>query len=186
MREYTERVKTLLEAVSESSSSDLFSIIEGELNTRITAVILNKKVYGDIIYSNKIKIDGVVLCSEYNVLKANYNYLLFAVNIIKEKIKLEKMTCLYKNVVDAAIEGLTRKELEGVSAVLSEIEGNSALVVASNISKEWGVTRSVIINGLRKLECAGIIEMYSSGAKGTNIKILYSGIKAVVDRKRGD
>lgn len=186
MAEYSERVKTLLEAVESSSSAKLFSIIESELNTRITVVIANKKVYGNEYYISRIKIDGVVLCSEYNVLRANYNYLVFAVKIIKEKIKLEKMTYLYKNVVNAAVSGLTLKELQGVDAVISSIEGSGKRVIISDIAKKCGITRSIIINGLRKLECAGLIEMHSSGAQGTNIMLLYSGIKAVIRRKRGD
>lgn len=186
MNEYTERIKVFLEAMSESSSSRLFSIIEGELNTRITVVISNKKIYGNELYASRIKIDGFVLCSEYNVLKANYNYLAFAVKIIKEKIMLEKMTHLYKNVVNAAVEGLTLKELEGVNAVFSNVEGSIGKVIISDVSKNCGITRSIIVNGLRKLECAGIIEIHSSGAQGTNIKLLYSGIKAVIKKKRGD
>lgn len=186
MAEYTERVKTLLEAVGDSSSSKLFSLVESELNTRITAVIANKKVYGSELYTSRIKIDGVVLCSEYNVLRANYNYLILVVKIIKEKIRLEKMTHLYKNVVHAAVEGLTSNEIIGVDEVFSIITEGSGKVIISGVSEKCGITRSVIINGLRKLECAGIIEMYSCGVQGTNIKLLYSGIKPVISKKRGD
>ncbi len=186
MNEYTERVQRFLNTLSDSSSSKLFSIIESELNTRITAVIQNKKVYGNELYTSRIKIDGVVLCSEYNVLKANYNYLVFAVKLIKEKLRLEKMTCLYKNVVHSAIEGLTNNELAGVNEVLSNITESSGRIIICDISKSCGITRSVIISGLRKLECAGIIEMYSCGSRGTNIKLLYTGIKTVIGKKRGD
>ena len=35
-----------------------------------------------------------------------------------------------------------------------------------------GITRSVIVNALRKLESAGIIESKSLGMKGTYIKVL--------------
>ncbi|MDX5324286.1 MAG: GTP-sensing pleiotropic transcriptional regulator CodY, partial [Exiguobacterium sp.] len=35
-----------------------------------------------------------------------------------------------------------------------------------------GITRSVIVNALRKLESAGVIESRSLGMKGTYIKIL--------------
>lgn len=99
---------------------------------------------------------------------------------------LEKMTHLYKNVVSSAVDGLTSNELKGVNAVLSEINGSSSIIVTSNVAKEYGVTRSIIISGLKKLECAGIIEMFSMGVKGTNIKILYSGIKSVIEKKRGN
>lgn len=35
-----------------------------------------------------------------------------------------------------------------------------------------GITRSVIVNALRKLESAGVIESRSLGMKGTYIKVL--------------
>lgn len=181
MKEYSERIKTLIEEVNNKTSAELFGIIESELNTRITAVISNKRVYGNEYYNCRIKIGSFVICSEYNVLKANYSYLLFAVNIIKEKIQLEKMTGLYKGVVNSAIYALTQKEFKGVSAVLFELKYRDGVVITSEISKKVDVTRSIIINGLKKLECAGILEMYSMGAKGTNIKILYSEIRSAIE-----
>jgi transcriptional pleiotropic repressor len=44
--------------------------------------------------------------------------------------------------------------------------------VASKIADRVGITRSVIVNALRKFESAGIIESRSSGMKGTYIKVL--------------
>ena len=35
-----------------------------------------------------------------------------------------------------------------------------------------GITRSVIVNALRKFESAGVIESRSSGMKGTYIKVV--------------
>ena len=171
MKEYTDRVRVLSEAVAESSSATLFSMVERELNTRLTAVIGGKKIYGGELYASRIKIEGIVLCSEYNVLRANYNYLAFALRIINEKIKLEKMTSLYKNIVDSALNGLTYNELEGVYGALSTLDGASGIVVTSSVSKDTGIARSAVMNGLRKLECAGILEMRSRGALGTAIKI---------------
>jgi transcriptional pleiotropic repressor len=44
--------------------------------------------------------------------------------------------------------------------------------VASKIADRARITRSVIVNALRKLESAGVIESKSLGMKGTHIKIL--------------
>lgn len=38
--------------------------------------------------------------------------------------------------------------------------------------RQSGITRSVIVNALRKFESAGVIESRSSGMKGTYIKVL--------------
>ena len=45
-------------------------------------------------------------------------------------------------------------------------------LVASKIADRVGITRSVIVNALRKFESAGVIESRSSGMKGTYIKVL--------------
>ena len=44
--------------------------------------------------------------------------------------------------------------------------------MASKIADRVGITRSVIVNALRKFESAGVIESRSSGMKGTYIKVL--------------
>ena len=41
-----------------------------------------------------------------------------------------------------------------------------------DIADRVGITRSVIVNALRKFESAGVIESRSSGMKGTYIKVL--------------
>ena len=49
---------------------------------------------------------------------------------------------------------------------------NEGILVASKIADRVGITRSVIVNALRKFESAGVIESRSSGMKGTYIKVL--------------
>ena len=44
--------------------------------------------------------------------------------------------------------------------------------MASKVADSVGITRSVIVNALRKFESAGVIESRSSGMKGTYIKVL--------------
>ena len=46
-----------------------------------------------------------------------------------------------------------------------------------------GITRSVIVNALRKLESAGIIESRSLGMKGTYLKVLISDIFEEVKKR---
>jgi len=53
-----------------------------------------------------------------------------------------------------------------------ELNGSEGLLVASKIADRVGITRSVIVNALRKLESAGVIESRSLGMKGTYIKVL--------------
>ena len=77
-----------------------------------------------------------------------------------------------KAVVQMAIGTLSYSEIEAVRQIFNELKGNEGLLVASKIADRSGITRSVIVNALRKLESAGIIETRSLGMKGTHIKIL--------------
>ena len=72
---------------------------------------------------------------------------------------------------DAAL-GLAGLALEAITHIFEELEGNEGILVASKIADRVGITRSVIVNALRKFESAGVIESRSSGMKGTYIKVL--------------
>lgn len=76
------------------------------------------------------------------------------------------------NSARAAVETLSATELKAVNYVFEELENDEGILVASKIADKVGITRSVIVNGLRKLESAGIIECRSAGMKGTYIKVL--------------
>ncbi len=45
-------------------------------------------------------------------------------------------------------------------------------MLVAKIADRVGITRSVIVNALRKFESAGVIESKSLGMKGTYIRIL--------------
>jgi transcriptional pleiotropic repressor len=77
-----------------------------------------------------------------------------------------------KTVVQLALEVLSYSELEAVKYIFSEIEGSEGFLVASKLAEEYKLTRSVIVNALRKLESAGVIDARSLGMKGTYIKVL--------------
>ena len=75
-------------------------------------------------------------------------------------------------IVKSAISTLSFSELEAITHIFDELDGNEGILVASKIADRVGVTRSVIVNALRKFESAGVIESRSSGMKGTYIKVL--------------
>ncbi|MDO5410962.1 MAG: GTP-sensing pleiotropic transcriptional regulator CodY [Lachnospiraceae bacterium] len=76
------------------------------------------------------------------------------------------------NIVKSAINTLSFSELEAIQHIFDELEGNEGILVASKIADRVGITRSVIVNALRKFESAGVIESRSSGMKGTYIKVV--------------
>lgn len=64
---------------------------------------------------------------------------------------------------------------QAVSAIVAalEVEPNpeKAVIVASAIADEAGITRSTICGALNLLEAAGIVETKSMGMKGTLVKV---------------
>ena len=74
--------------------------------------------------------------------------------------------------VQIAFSTLSFSELEAIINILGELDGNEGLLVASKIADRVGITRSVIVNALRKFESAGLIETKSLGMKGTYIRVL--------------
>jgi transcriptional pleiotropic repressor len=75
-------------------------------------------------------------------------------------------------IVKSAISTLSFSELEAIIHIFDELGGKEGILVASKIADRVGITRSVIVNALRKFESAGVIESRSSGMRGTYIKVL--------------
>ena len=90
-------------------------------------------------------------------------------------------------VVKSAFSTLSFSELEAITHIFDELDGEEGILVASKIADRVGITRSVIVNALRKFESAGVIESRSSGMKGTYIKVLndyiFDELKEIKGRK---
>lgn len=84
--------------------------------------------------------------------------------------------------VQMAIGTLSYSEIEAVRQIFAELDGDEGLLVASKIADRSGITRSVIVNALRKLESAGVVESRSLGMKGTRIKITNSKFKEELNK----
>ena len=77
-----------------------------------------------------------------------------------------------EQIVKSAMSTLSFSELEAIIHIFDELKGTEGILVASKIADRVGITRSVIVNALRKFESAGVIESRSSGMKGTYIKVV--------------
>ncbi len=87
----------------------------------------------------------------------------------REERKIEETR--YRTIIDVAFGSLSYSELEAMEDIFKAIDGGEGIVVASKIADNLGITRSVIVNALRKFESAGIIDSRSLGMKGTYIKV---------------
>ncbi|WP_053219675.1 GTP-sensing pleiotropic transcriptional regulator CodY [Virgibacillus senegalensis] len=110
--------------------------------------------------------------NEDDLLLAEYGATVVGMEILHEKTEEIEMEARSKAVVQMAISSLSYSELEAIEHIFDELDGNEGLLVASKIADRVGITRSVIVNALRKLESAGVIESRSLGMKGTYIKVL--------------
>lgn len=110
--------------------------------------------------------------TEDDLILAEYGATVVGMEILREKAEEIEMEARSKAVVQMAINSLSYSEHEAIEHIFNELDGNEGLLVASKIADRVGITRSVIVNALRKLESAGVIESRSLGMKGTYIKVL--------------
>lgn len=87
-----------------------------------------------------------------------------------------------EHIVQSAISTLSFSELEAIIHIFEELDGTEGILVASRVADRVGITRSVIVNALRKFESAGVIESRSSGMKGTYIKVLNDYVFTELER----
>ncbi len=108
-----------------------------------------------------------------DVLLAEYLGMLAGIEILNERAKVAEEVARSRLSVQMAMRALSYSELESMKHIIAELGGYSeGVAIASRVADRVGVTRSVIVNALRKLESAGLIESRSLGMKGTYIKIL--------------
>lgn len=94
------------------------------------------------------------------------------IEIERRKVLEEEEEKRNEEMVKMAIGTLSYSENEAVIKIFEELDGEEGILVASKVADKSRITRSVIVNALRKLESAGIIESKSLGMKGTHIKVL--------------
>lgn len=107
-----------------------------------------------------------------DLILAEYGATVVGMEILRRKSELIAEETRNKAIVQMAIHSLSYSETEAIEYIFDELNGTEGLLVASRIADRYGITRSVIVNALRKLESAGVIESRSLGMKGTFIKVL--------------
>lgn len=126
------------------------------------------------------EIDDIILC-EYGTTVVGLEML----RAVHEETTEE---CRKESIVKSAISTLSYSELEAVYHIFDELNGDEGVLVASKIADRVGITRSVIVNAIRKFESAGVIEARSSGMRGTYIKVLndlvYRELEDVRNKKK--
>ena len=192
---YVENVGTLLDSVLNERMLAVLSTKENvNLQTlgfdsmaagKYQAIIAPIEIAGErlgtlFLYkdSKPYDIDDIILC-EYGTTVVGLE-MLRAVN--EENAEENRKVA----VVNSAINTLSVSEVEAIVYIFDELEGMEGVLVASKIADKVGITRSVIVNALRKFESAGVIESRSSGMKGTYIKVINDAVYEEIEKLRND
>jgi transcriptional pleiotropic repressor len=178
----TENMKQLIKDQSLNADRDFMQLLkasEAVYNETDPA----QKTNGDYYYSlvpltaEDKKSDLLLLCSakkpldEDQLALAEIGALLIGLIQRLEKSGKEEEIIRNKKLAEGAFESLSYSEVEAIEEILKNITNNESVVIASKIADNLGITRSVIVNALRKFESAGIIESRSLGMKGTFIRV---------------
>ena len=144
---------------------------EGENVRKYQAIINPIDIAGERLgtvfmykYGSQYEIDDIIL-SEYGTTVVGLEMM----RSVNEENAEENRKV---QIVKSAISTLSFSEMEAIIHIFDELDGTEGILVASKIADRVGITRSVIVNALRKFESAGVIESRSSGMKGTYIKVL--------------
>ncbi len=119
-----------------------------------------------------------------DLIVAEYGATAVAMEILRSRSERLEDEARKRAAVQVAIGTLSYSELEAVQHIFDELQGPEGFLVASKIADRVGITRSVIVNALRKFESAGVIESRSLGMKGTYIKILNDMLLGELKRLR--
>ena len=123
---------------------------------------------------NDYDIDDIILC-EYGATVVGLEMMS---SVCNENAEDERK----KKIVKSAISTLSASELQAIKAVFDALDGTEGILVASRIADNTGITRSVIVNALKKFDSAGGISTKSSGMKGTKIKVLNEAVFDAIKR----
>ena len=171
--EYNDRILDVTETVANSKSKgtcvfkDAGECPMKEKISTIVPILGNRERLGALLlarFGEEFTDDDLVI-AEYSATVVGMEILRGQQDEIEEEARS-------KAVVQLALGTLSYSELEAVEHIFNELGGTEGLLVASKIADKVGITRSVIVNALRKFESAGVIESRSLGMKGTHIKIL--------------
>ncbi|AHF07534.1 GTP-sensing pleiotropic transcriptional regulator CodY [Desulfitobacterium metallireducens] len=122
--------------------------------------------------------------TDEDLVLAEYGGTVIGMEILRVKAERAEEEARKKAAVQIAVGTLSYSELEAVEHIFAELGGGDGLLVASKIADRVGITRSVIVNALRKFESAGVIESKSLGMKGTYIRILNDYLLDELDKMK--
>ncbi len=158
--------ETAVEITEGSFFGDLEPAFAGR-NVTVVPILGGGDRLGTLVLARKNEFLG-----DDDLILAEYGSTQIGMEILRERAEERELEARKKTMVSVAANSLSFSEFDAVEHIFEELDGKEGLLVASKIADKAGITRSVIVNALRKLESAGVIETRSLGMKGTYIRIL--------------
>ena len=180
--EYNDEFMKLDQTAANLTGDDVLAIFKYDYDTAdklhtVIPILGGGKRWGTLIM---VRYEPVF--SDEDLVLGEYGATVIGLEIQRRKTEEEEAEERQVSMVRMAIGTLSYSEVEAVQQIFAELEGDEGLLVASKIADRSGITRSVIVSALRKLESAGVIESRSLGMKGTRIKILNDKFKDELER----
>jgi transcriptional pleiotropic repressor len=150
-----------------------------ETEVLITPVIMGGDRLGTLIFfrrNREFTVDDIILCE--------YASAVVSLELYRSLEEEESIEQRKRSDIDGALSALSATEREAVKLVFEELEETGDIIVASRIAERSGITRSLIVNAVKKLESAGIIASKSAGVKGTYIRILNPDIFEELEKNK--
>ncbi len=122
--------------------------------------------------------------TDEDLILAEYGATVVGMEILRARAGRMEEEARKRAAVQIALGTLSYSELDAVQHIFRQLDGDEGLLVASKIADRVGITRSVIVNALRKFESAGVIESKSLGMKGTYIRVLNDRLLEELDRMK--
>jgi transcriptional pleiotropic repressor len=171
LQEVNDRILALNDIVVNPGREEMDDIFgrdfdPGGRNRLIIPVISGGKRVASLIFSREDPF------TEENVAICEYAAAIVGIEVNREDAIEKKNDIRIRNVVIMALDSLSYSELNAVLRVFGEFEGDEILMVTGKVADKFDITKSVIVNALKKLESAGVIETRSLGMKGTRLKII--------------
>lgn len=177
-------------------NDEINRILETEVNSRrpLNACVFSVKDNSTCCFENKISTIvpinaggrrmGTLILAKFNVeftdedvILAEYGATVVGMEMFRVHAEKIEEEARQRATVHIALGALSYTELEAAEHIFNAVEGTEGVLVASKIADSANIARSVIVNSLRKIESAGVIEVRSLGMKGTFIRILNSYLK---------
>jgi len=179
---YNEKFLTFYDTKENLGNEEVLEIFGPDYEYSDRFHIIIPVIFGGNRVATVILVRQDDMYSDEDIAIAEYGATVVGLEVARSIALEEEADSRERNAVNMALETLSYSELDAVVKIFGELEGEEGLLVASKVADKFNITRSVIVNALRKLESAGVIESRSLGMKGTRIKITNEFLRDQIEK----